>query len=202
MINLLWVDLRVSSAVLITCNSRNLLRTYWALQTLTSHVIRLISPKCSRKTSCSCLKNCHGLLLWSRRPVRWKGIWMSVSIFCCSFFLTFRWQGIIHLIGEKEDSLLTGKKSNALYEAVILFEDSGSQIPKIHKSDNLEKSRLCSSLLLYRLVDAISFARNYSSYGSILPRQIFPSLNITVSCLLQYSAFSNWSQSGLGWIPP
>jgi hypothetical protein len=110
---------------------------------------------------------------------------VSLSIFCCSCFLTFRWQGIIRLIVEKEGSHFTGKRKNALYEAVMPSEDSGSQI---HKSDNQEKSRLCSSLLLYRLVDAIYFSKNYSANDSILPRQIFSNLNIPVSRLLQYSA--------------
>ena len=68
--------------------------------------------------------------------------------------------GNIHPIVEKEDSLFIGKSRNALYEAVMSSKDGGSQIPKNHKSDNLEKSRLCNSLLLYCLVDAVYFAKD------------------------------------------
>jgi hypothetical protein len=116
---------------------------------------------------------------------------VSLSIFCCPYLLTVCWQQIIHLIVEKEDSLFTGRRSNALYKAVMPSDDTSFQIPKNHKSDNLEKSRLCSSLLLYRLLDAISFAKNYTSNDSVLPRQIFSSLNIPVSRPLHYPAFSN-----------
>jgi hypothetical protein len=112
-----------------------------------------------------------------------------ISIFCFSCFLTVRWQGIIDVIVEKEDSLFTGKGENVLYEVVMPSEDGSS--PKDYRSDNLEKSRLCSSLLLYRLMDAIYFAKNSSLNDSILPRQNFPNLNIPVCCLLQYSEFSN-----------
>jgi len=83
---------------------------------------------------------------------------------------------------EKEDTLSTAKRRNAVcYDAVIPSGGSGSQIPKNHKLDNVEKSRLCNSLLLYRLVDAISFAKKYDSNDSMLPRETFSILNIPVN---------------------
>ena len=110
---------------------------------------------------------------------------VRLSILCTSSVLTAVWQRIIHLIVEKEGSLFTRKTSNALYNAILPSNNSSSEV-----TEN-QSWQLCSSLLLYRLVDAISFAENYGLNGGILPRHSFSKLYIPVSCVLQYSSFSS-----------
>jgi hypothetical protein len=105
-------------------------------------------------------------------------------------FSDAHWQGIIRLIAEKEASLFTGATRN-FYESILSSEGSVTQISKNLFSDNQEKSRSCSSLLLYRLVDVIAFSKKSRSNDNLLPRQKFTTLHIPVSCLLQYSAFLN-----------
>ena len=92
----------------------------------------------------------------------------------------FAWQKLVELIVTKENTLFTGQRSHAFYEAMLSSEESISRVARRHKPDNVEKSHASSALLLYRLLDVLVFANGDEWISSTVRRQIFPVLTIPV----------------------
>lgn len=97
---------------------------------------------------------------------------------------------------KKEGSLFKGGARKSFYEAMLSSDDRISTISQNHRSELSEKSQACSSLLLYRLVDAIAFAHGHEFTGSMPSRQPFTNLSIPVCLFFRHPSQTNFEQ---GW---
>lgn len=67
-----------------------------------------------------------------------------------------------------------------LLRVVLFQEESFKSIVNRLKPDSVELTKSCSSLLLYRLVDAVAFSNGCISTSSIAPRGEFSNFTIAV----------------------
>jgi hypothetical protein len=81
---------------------------------------------------------------------------------------------------EKEASIFIEGGTNTLFKEILFSTESIRDIIEHRRPDSVVASQACSSLLLYRLVDAIVFSNGHQWTGSIVPRLKFPKLNIPV----------------------
>jgi hypothetical protein len=81
---------------------------------------------------------------------------------------------------DRENTLFIGERCNAFYEAMLSSEESVSKVVRHHRPDNVERSNASGWLLLYRLMDVITFAHGDRWTDATVPRQRFPTLTIPV----------------------